>query len=184
MHAEFTKLSLNQMGGMCLEKKNIDFNQKRLFYGNILNKTNKINIFMMNKLRICFVVLTFFSFAFVNAQEYKNTINEDLEACLKQNESYENQLICYQNANKLWENEINKQIQALNSILYIDTKEILMEAHEKWLQYREQEFISIEDVYQQYTGAFYKMHIEKLKCEINKNRAEELILIWNGLHER
>lgn len=131
----------------------------------------KVFLFTFNrkmKKVLLFVVFTCYAHG-------QNTIDKELEICLKDKVSTADQRKCVNIAYKSWDKLLNETYQKAIKLLPKTSKELLIKAQLQWLKYRDEEFAFINKQYfEESVGTINHVLADNRKMEIVKQRTQEL----------
>jgi uncharacterized protein YecT (DUF1311 family) len=102
--------------------------------------------------------------------EQLHPINKQLDACIDKNRSNAGMIGCYEQAEKRWDNELNKLYKALLSKLNPEGKESLEQSQKQWLKYRDAEFKTIRAIYSTMEGRMWNVIAVASAVEIIEDR--------------
>lgn len=135
-------------------------------------------------MRIVFIILANLLSIYVFAQvSEKHDIDKLIDECTNNANDYKSKSVCYKLSLKKWDAEIEKYYKKLSAELYLDTKELIDRSQDSWKQYKKYEYEAIEDMLSQLKGDFYSMLESQLKMELVRNRALELKMLYEALHQ-
>lgn len=123
------------------------------------------------------IILSFsfllFSQAFGQVQP-KHKIDQELEQCIEENGSTQGMVSCTMNAEKKWDNELNKYYKLLLSKLDSTGQSALRESQRQWLLFRQKETTFYMKVYGSNEGTMWRIIIADKHMGLIKQRAVEL----------
>ncbi|WGL94860.1 lysozyme inhibitor LprI family protein [Arsenophonus nasoniae] len=124
--------------------------------------------------------LTIVIMLFISKLVLADSINIDqtLEQCLAKPTTVStlDSVDCYQNALKLWDNELNKQYQLLIADKKLSSrfKTALKKSQLAWIKYRDLNLEAINRFYDTQQGTYWGIAAMANKIELTKNKALEL----------
>ena len=101
-------------------------------------------------------------------------VDEELEKCLSKTRNTQEMNICADIARISWEKEVEKTFFALKLMLDKKSVKKLEESQKAWEKYRDNEFQSIDRMFEEKQGTMYFNIKKGLKVEIVKQRALNL----------
>lgn len=137
---------------------------------------------MTNKL--LFVIIFFILFPIRVLSQDNNPIDKELSDCMDKDPSTKGVLECIDIAYQKWDDELNLYYNKVMDILDDEGKASLKEAQRKWIEFRDLEFINIQNIYSFKEGTMYLPMQALDKMEIVKKRALELKDFFELLTER
>lgn len=119
------------------------------------------------------------------AQEKKDPIDEQMEACLAEpdGQSTNGMCQCTYAALDKWEKKLNKVYNTLKPMLSVTAKTKLTEAQRLWIQFREKEIALIDATTGKMDGTMWRIVRASQVMEITKKRTlelEHMLDIQNG----
>ena len=112
-----------------------------------------------------------------------NPIDKALDACTEKNPSTAGMVECTEIAYKKWDQELNKNYQALLRKLKPADKQVLISSQRSWIAFRDNEFKLIDSLYDQLQGTMYIPMRYDARMEIVKHRALALSDHMDTLNE-
>lgn len=101
-------------------------------------------------------------------------IDKTLEICLQENFTTAGMVECIGQAYEMWDRELNRAYNALNSQLDAEGKASLKKAQLAWLKYRDAEFKLLDSIYSKLQGTAYIPARASSRLNIVRARALEL----------
>ena len=102
--------------------------------------------------------------------EQQHPINKQLDACIDKDSSTAGTIVCYDQAEKRWDNELNTIYKALLSKLNREGKKSLEQSQKQWIKYRDAELKAIRDIYGTMDGTMWNVIAVASAVEIVEDR--------------
>lgn len=118
------------------------------------------------------MVLPLFNLSSLEAQE--NPIDTKVRQCIENDPSTAGMVLCYSEAEKEWDLELNRNYQLLMSVLDNEGKKQLKSSQLAWIKYRDAEFAFLETFYGSFTGTMFSLFIATKRMDMIRSRALEL----------
>lgn len=122
---------------------------------------------------LMFLSITFLNALAVHAQQ-EDPIDADLSRCMENDPSTYGVLECYAQAEKRWDEELNKVYKDLMARLDDNGRSALKTSQISWLKYRDNEFTAINGVYALVQGTMYQTMAAGDRLKIIRDRVHQL----------
>lgn len=131
--------------------------------------------------KICLIIII--SLIPIEFFAQQNDIDLKTEKCLALDNSTAGQRKCINDAEILWDAEMNKYYKLIINKLPDKTKKKLIESQRNWIKFRDTEFEFISEYYFNYKeGTIFYVIADNNKMEIVKKRANELKNYYESLN--
>ena len=139
---------------------------------------------MNNSIRYSLLLLMLLLPSTLHAQERTvHPIDKALEACTEKDPSTGGVVECTEIAYKKWDQQLNKNYQALLRKLKPADKQVLITSQRSWIAFRDNEFKLIDSLYDQLQGTMYIPMRYDERMQIVKRRALALSDHMDTLNE-
>lgn len=122
---------------------------------------------------VVFISLSFFIYGQAS-NKIESPIDKTYESCRGENQTTQGMIECAQNAQKLWDVELNKSYKQLMTLLSPDEKEKLKKAQISWLAFRDSEFSFSGTAYYNLQGTMWLVTAADRAMSVVRTRAQEL----------
>lgn len=133
----------------------------------------------MKKLLISLLLLSGSASA---AEILRQDLDTRLAGCQQQAVSTQDNLQCYEVANKAWDSELNKQYKLLLAGQSPEAQAALKNAQRAWVSYRDSYFQGMNRFYQQQQGTIWGLVASESKLNVIKEKARDLYRLRESTH--
>lgn len=104
----------------------------------------------------------------------RQDLDTRLANCQQQAVSTQDNLQCYEEASKAWDQELNKQYRLLLAGQSSEAQAALKNAQRAWVSYRDSYFQGMNRFYQQQQGTIWGLVASESKLNVIKEKARDL----------